>query len=188
MNILLIDTCTADLVAAVIRDGKVFDGTEKQSGTRHSQRLCLAVEETMKKAGISFADIHCYACAVGPGSFTGIRIGVATVKGYAAAHNAPFIAVNSLQAIAVSQNCGNKGSAAMDAGNGYYYASYGENAESPRLISYDDSRAVNAGKAACASEYLDGEIALVMRAATEKKFDEVLTPLYIRKCQAEEKR
>ncbi len=185
MKILLIDTTTKDLVVALLCDDQIVNCTKPNLGTRHSESLCLTVEELLKTAQISIADVDAYACAIGPGSFTGIRIGVSTVKGYHFACSKKLIELNTLQAISLSQNCGAKGSAIIDAGNGYYFADYVNGVE-PCLISYDDTRATTAGRGANAADYFDGLVALAKQKFESGKFDDTLEPLYIRKSQAEE--
>ncbi|MCH5156371.1 MAG: tRNA (adenosine(37)-N6)-threonylcarbamoyltransferase complex dimerization subunit type 1 TsaB [Clostridiales bacterium] len=187
MKILFIDTTTPDLVVAVVEDNKIIDLTQKAVGVHHSEMLCDKVTEALAKAKISFADLSAYACAIGPGSFTGIRIGVSTVKGYCTAVPLPLIAVNCLEAIATSACCMARGSAVIDAGNGYYFADYA-NDVSPCLISYDDERATVAGRAESATEYLDGAIQIIRKRYANGQFDESLIPLYIRRSQAEENR
>lgn len=185
MNILYIDTTTPDLVVAVIRDGNVTDVTERAAGVHHSERLCGTVEQALKCAQITFADLDAYACAIGPGSFTGIRIGISTVKGYCAAVKRPYIAVNCLQAIAISRLCGNTGKAVIDAGNGYYFADY-NNGIAPCLVQYGDGRATGAGSASGAADYFDGAVDLVRARFAARSFDTELKPMYIRRSQAED--
>lgn len=183
MKILYIDTTTSDLVVSVVEDNLIFDVSQRAMGVKHSETLCNKVAEVLLKTGLAFSDFDAYACAVGPGSFTGIRIGISTIKGYHTAVKRPYIAINSLEAIAVSNFCGAKGSAVIDAGNGYYYAD--ERDVLPSVIKYDDDRAVNAGKANGACDYLDGAAKLIRERFIESKFDSDLTPVYIRKSQAE---
>jgi len=185
MKILLIDTTTKDLVVALIDGDKIIDCTKPQLGTRHSENLCLTVDELLQTAQISLADIDAYACSIGPGSFTGIRIGVSTVKGYQFACPKNLLALNTLEAIALSANCDAKGSAIIDAGNGYYFADY-QNNVAPCLIAYDDGRAELAGKGANATDYFDGLVTLAKQKFESGNFDQTLEPLYIRKSQAEE--
>lgn len=187
MKVLFVDTTTPDLIVSLVCEDKIIDVNEKSVGVKHSETLCVKVDELLRKAGVSFAEIDAYACAVGPGSFTGIRIGISTLKGYRAAFNRPFIEVGCLEAIASSLNCGNCKSAVIDAGNGYYFADYA-NGVNPCLIGYDDERAVSAGKAESAADYFDGAVKLIRNKFQERLFSESLTPLYIRRSQAEEKR
>ena len=185
MKVLYIDTTTPDLVVAVVEDNKITDLTAKAVGVHHSEMLCDKVSEALMKANVKFAELSAYACAIGPGSFTGIRIGVSTVKGYHTAVPLPVISVNCLEAIATSVNCKRRGSATIDAGNGYYYADY-EKGVAPCLISYDDERARSAGSATSAVDYFDGAVEIVRQRYLNGQFDKALTPLYIRRSQAEE--
>ena len=187
MKILFIDTTTPDLVVAVVEDNKITDVTAKAVGVHHSEMLCQKVSEALEKARTTFKELDAYACAIGPGSFTGIRIGISTVKGYRTAVELPCIGVNCLEAIAVSNRCGSRGSAVIDAGNGYYYADY-NNGVTPTLISYDDERADVAVRAESAVDYFDGAVEIIRKHFASKSFDENLTPLYIRRSQAEENR
>lgn len=187
MRILLVDTTTPDLVVAVVEENRIFNVSQSAVGVHHSEMLCQKVDEVLRQANCTFSDIDAYACAIGPGSFTGIRIGVSTLKGYCSALQRPYIAINCLQAIAMSGNCGNKGSAIIDAGNGYYFADY-YNGVAPCLIGYDDERAANAGKAQSAVSYFDGVVKIIKQRYLESSFDNTLTPLYIRRSQAEERK
>ena len=184
MRVLYVDTTTPDLVAAIVEENRIESIIEKAVGTRHSETLCSKIAELMKRTSLQFADIDAYACAVGPGSFTGIRIGVSTVKGYATAVERPYISVNCLKAIARSQQCGKRGCAVIDAGNGYYFV---DNLGSvcPVVIPYDDARAIDAGKSASAAEYFDGAVELIRERYANSDFDNDLTPVYIRRSQAQ---
>lgn len=184
MNVLYIDTTTSDLVVALVRDNGVCDISQKAMGVKHSETLCGRVAELLAVANTTFADVDAYACAIGPGSFTGIRIGISTIKGYATARPKPYIAVNCLEAIASSRACNGNGVAVIDAGNGYYlYSSATGTANS--VIAYDDKSVENAATANGAVDYLDGAVDIIRRKFAQGNFDKTLTPLYIRRSQAE---
>ena len=188
MKVLAIDTTTKDMMVAVITENEIFDASALNLGTHHSEMLCGAVADVLKKANVTFADLDAYACAIGPGSFTGIRIGVSTVKGYATACPKRYIAVNCLQAIGESDKLGATGAGFIDAGNGYYYADFANDVR-PCLVSYEFAdEHKNVPVAALASEYFDGFVNIVRKRFAKADFDEELTPLYIRKSQAEERR
>ena len=184
MKVLFVDTTTADLVVAVVEEDKVTAVVNADTQRRHSELLCVKVAQALADAGVNFADMDCYACAIGPGSFTGIRVGVSTVKGYCTAVPRPLIAVNCLEAIALSDACGAKGSAISDAGNGYYFADY-RNGVASSLIPYDDARALSAGQGS-AAQYLDGAVAIIRDRCNKGDFDTELKPCYIRRSQAED--
>ena len=187
MKILYVDTTTPDLVVAVVEQNSIQNVTAASVGVHHSEMLCGKVDEALKKAKIDFCDLDAYACAIGPGSFTGIRIGISTVKGYCSAVSLPYISVCCLEAIARSKKCDAKGSAVIDAGNGYYFADYSAGV-APMLISYDDERAKNAGRADSACDYFDGAVDIIRARFNSRNFSHALTPLYIRRSQAEDNR
>lgn len=184
MNILFIDTTTSDLVVALVRNNDVISVSQKAMGVKHSETLCNKVAELLDAASVTFDDIDAYACAIGPGSFTGIRIGISIVKGYATAKLKPYIAVSCLQAIACSANCNGNGVAVIDAGNGYYY--YDDaSGTCPTVMPYDNERVKGAATADGAMDYLDGAIEIIRSRYNRAEFDDNLTPLYIRRSQAE---
>lgn len=187
MKVLYIDTTTRDLVVAVVEQNSTLNVTAENVGVHHSEMLCGKVSEALARGGIDFSELDAYACAVGPGSFTGIRIGISTVKGYRTAKPLPYVSVCCLEAIARSKACGAKGSAVIDAGNGYYFADYDADCK-PTLIGYEDERAKLAGKADSATDYFDGAIEIIRERFALGNFDSELTPLYIRRSQAEENR
>lgn len=185
MKILYIDVTTSDLAVAIVEENSIKDFSLSDCGVRHSETLCNRVAEMLSFCGLRFVDFDAYACAIGPGSFTGIRIGVSTVKGYNLAVPKPLISVNCLQATAFSQNCGFRKCAVIDAGNGYYYADF-QNDVLPCIVPYDDPRALSAGKSDGAIARLDGAAYILRDKFNNKLFDEELVPLYIRRSQAEE--
>ncbi|MCM1289159.1 MAG: tRNA (adenosine(37)-N6)-threonylcarbamoyltransferase complex dimerization subunit type 1 TsaB [Corallococcus sp.] len=188
MKVLYVDTTTVDLVVAVIEEDRISDFSQRNLGTRHSETLCGCIDTALKGCGLSFADLDAYACAVGPGSFTGIRIGISTLKGYCMAVEKPLIAVNCLEAIAVSPACGCLGRAILDAGNGYYFADYSSTRRiEPCLVQYDDKRSKGCALVKSATEYFDGAIEVVRRKFAERVFVDEFEPCYIRRSQAEER-
>jgi tRNA threonylcarbamoyladenosine biosynthesis protein TsaB len=102
--ILGLDTATADTAVAVWAPGgpAVERRDEPPLGARpaHAGKLLLLVEEVLDAAGASWDDVERIAVGVGPGSFTGLRIGIATARGLAQARNLPLIGVSSLAALA----------------------------------------------------------------------------------------
>ena len=184
MKILYVDTTTSDLVVALIKENEVIDLSQRAMGVKHSETLCAKVAELLQIAETSFGDLDAYACAIGPGSFTGIRIGISTIKGYATACPKPYIAVNCLEAIACSPNCNGNGFSVIDAGNGYYCYSYFAGTLD-HVISYDDEICKAAATANGGADCLDGAAEIVRNKFNCGQFDDNLTPLYIRKSQAE---
>ncbi|MDP3790840.1 MAG: tRNA (adenosine(37)-N6)-threonylcarbamoyltransferase complex dimerization subunit type 1 TsaB [Candidatus Omnitrophota bacterium] len=102
MIILAIDTSTDYLSLAVLKADKVIAKFHKKADMRHSILLVPTIDKLLKKAKIRIKEIDCFAISVGPGSFTGLRIGVTVVKGLAFALNKPVIAVPTLDVIAMN--------------------------------------------------------------------------------------
>ena len=85
---------------ALCEDGRLISQVIQCSGLTHSRTLLPMAEDLLKNAGTEMKRIDCFAVAQGPGSFTGIRIGIATVKGLAWAADKPCIGVSTLAAMA----------------------------------------------------------------------------------------
>jgi tRNA threonylcarbamoyladenosine biosynthesis protein TsaB len=100
MKLLAIDTSTEYLVLAVTEDGKTLARLHRKAPKSHSSLLMPMIEKLLKKARLGLGDIDGFCVGVGPGSFTGLRIGVATVKGLAYVTGKPVAAVPTFDAIA----------------------------------------------------------------------------------------
>lgn len=100
MLILGIDTCCMAATAAVIDDTKMIAQSVINHKKTHSQKMLPQIDNMLEMAEVDISEIDCFAAAVGPGSFTGVRIGVATAKGLAQACGKPCVAVSTLEALA----------------------------------------------------------------------------------------
>ena len=99
--ILNIETATKNCSVALAKDGKTMLCKEiAEEGYSHAERLHVFIEEIIKEAGITFKELSAIAVSQGPGSYTGLRIGVSAAKGLAYALNIPLIAVDTLQTLA----------------------------------------------------------------------------------------
>lgn len=100
MKILAIDTSSLVCSAAVSDDGALLGEYTLINGLTHSQKLMPLVDSLLKALSLSIKDIDIFAVTNGPGSFTGLRIGISAVKGFAFAEKKPVIAVSTLEAMA----------------------------------------------------------------------------------------
>ena len=100
MKILALETSAKAVSAAVVENGKVLCSGYQDTGLTHSRTLMPIVEHILKNADLTMADMDAIAVAAGPGSFTGIRIGVSAAKGLAFAVAKPAIGVSTLAAMA----------------------------------------------------------------------------------------
>jgi len=99
--ILNIETATKNCSVALAKEGKTIICKEiAEEGYSHAERLHVFIEEIIKEAGITMKDLAAIAVSQGPGSYTGLRIGVSAAKGLCYALNIPLIAVDTLQILA----------------------------------------------------------------------------------------
>lgn len=108
MKILAVDTSATAASVAVAEENKLIGEFSINTSLTHSQTLMPMIEGLLKNAGISIDDIEAVAVNAGPGSFTGVRIGVAAVKGLAFPKNLPCVSVSTLQSMAYNMlgaNC-----------------------------------------------------------------------------------
>lgn len=100
MKILAVDTSAAAASAAVLSDGKILAASYSNTGLTHSQTLMPMVESVLNGALTDIDDIDLFAVNNGPGSFTGVRIGVAAVKGMAHMKNKKCVEISTLESLA----------------------------------------------------------------------------------------
>ena len=100
MLILALESSAKAASAALLEDGRLLAQASQCSGLTHSRTLLPMAEDLLKNAEKTIRDIDLFAVAHGPGSFTGVRIGVSTVKGLAWATNRPCVGVSTLEAMA----------------------------------------------------------------------------------------
>ncbi|MBE7048062.1 MAG: tRNA (adenosine(37)-N6)-threonylcarbamoyltransferase complex dimerization subunit type 1 TsaB [Ruminococcaceae bacterium] len=100
MIVLGLDASSDAAAVGIAADGITRCEYTIYNGKNHSLTLLPMVETMLHELGVDFQDIDAYACGIGPGSFTGVRIGAATVKGFAQAWQKPVIPISSLQLLA----------------------------------------------------------------------------------------
>ena len=100
MRLLTIDTSTRIGSVAAIDGASVLCSLQSTEQTAHAERLLALVQAVLGQAGWSLADLELIASGMGPGSFTGVRVGMATAKGLASATGLPLLGVVSLEAMA----------------------------------------------------------------------------------------
>ncbi len=100
--ILNIDTSTEICSVAIARDGKLLALKENDEGLNHSVLLGVYVDELLKENGIRAKELDAVAVSMGPGSYTGLRIGVSLAKGICFGTGKPLIAISTLKALAIS--------------------------------------------------------------------------------------
>lgn len=200
MNYIAVDTSGKHLTLLAKKDGKVFEFFENNCGVNHSVRIMEELENLLLKADMSLTQADFFACAVGAGSFTGIRIGVSTVKALAFAAKKPVLKITSFDTLSYNIDSG-KVLAVIDAKhNGYYVCPYidgaagtAEYVSGERLSEFKDYLFVSGEEIAGVKTQVVS-VSEGFKRAIEKKCGEIsndinsLVPLYVRKSQAEEGR
>ncbi|NOT25313.1 MAG: tRNA (adenosine(37)-N6)-threonylcarbamoyltransferase complex dimerization subunit type 1 TsaB [Acidobacteria bacterium] len=125
MVILALDTTTRPGSAAVMQDGRVLREAAGDSTREQAVRLPGDLAALLADASLSLSDVSALAVATGPGSFTGLRVGIATMQGLAVAMRVPLIGVSALDALAhmaFAQHPGGRVAAWIDAWRGEVFA------------------------------------------------------------------
>lgn len=103
--ILNLETATKNCSVSLAINGKTIAVKEMaEEGFSHSERLHVSIEIVLKEAGITFKDLNAVAVSQGPGSYTGLRIGVSAAKGLCFALDIPLLAIDTLQILASQVN------------------------------------------------------------------------------------
>ena len=100
MTVLALDSSTPSAAVALWRDGELLASDRAAAGNTHSACLLPMIEHILSVCSLTVGDVDLFACGVGPGSFTGVRIAVSTAKGLAAPLEKPCVALSSLEACA----------------------------------------------------------------------------------------
>jgi tRNA threonylcarbamoyladenosine biosynthesis protein TsaB len=106
MRVLALDTSTFVGTIAVVQDGELLAEASASVRASHGETLLPQLARVVELSGLSLNDIDVFAVGIGPGSFTGVRIGVATAKGLALAQQRPLVGLTSLRSLARGMCCG----------------------------------------------------------------------------------
>ena len=124
MRLLVLDTALGACSAALAEDGRVIAARSEPMLRGHQERLADLVSELMAEAAAGFAGLDRIGVTIGPGSFTGLRVGLAFAKGLGAALGIPVTGVGTLQALAASAETGRLTAAVIDARREQVYIQY----------------------------------------------------------------
>ena len=200
-NFLAIDTSANYLTVVAVKEGEEFSAFLPDCAMKHSPSLMGAVDEVLKKASMTLQDCDFFSAVVGAGSFTGIRIGISTVKGFCLASGKPALPVTSFDVVAYNA-VGEKKLCLIDALHGFYYACGYENGRvsiPPSYLSEEEVfKLADEGYDLCATSLLPlsqkvqvqtvdpvrGLLSAVKAKVAESGFGE-LEALYVRKSSAE---
>ena len=139
MKILAVDTSSKNCSIAIVEFSdessyKIIGLENSDNEKTHSQKLMPLVDKLFKETDLNLKDIDYLACCIGPGSFTGIRIGIATVKAFSDSLNMPIIPVTSLESLAYNVDFNGYVVPIIDAKNQNIYC---------EMFSAEDGRFIN---------------------------------------------
>ena len=125
MLTLAFDTSSKTAAVALLQDDTILYDAIINAGLNHSEVLLPAIDQACLQTRIKITEIDLFACTLGPGSFTGLRIGVSTLKGLMLATGKPACGVSTLAAVALNLGATSKLICSMiDAGRGQVYVAY----------------------------------------------------------------
>lgn len=200
-NFLAVDTSGNYLTVVAVKDGKTYSTFIENCAMKHAVSLMGAVDETLKKADLCLDECDFFGAVVGAGSFTGIRIGISTAKGFCSATGKPSLPITSFDVAAYNAIDEGKTLCIVDALHDCYYACGYQNGEvvlPPAYLTKEEvlalaedgyrirsCQAAPIGKEA-ALEVVDPVLGLVnaAKALAEKGFAP-LQAVYVRKSSAE---
>ncbi len=169
MIILALDTCLNACAGAVVADGVVLSKIVEPMQRGHQERIALMTAELMAAASLTFPDLHRVAVTVGPGSFTGLRIGLAFAKGLGVALDIPCVGVGVLDVL--GRQMSGRVLVALDARGGAAHVRAFENGEpvgAAATLSIEDAGALET------PDILIGDGAVLLASAYPKAT--VITP------------
>lgn len=121
MNILAVDTAGKTATVAVVRDDTLLYETQCNNGLTHSETLLPMIDTALRACGLTVADLDLLAATNGPGSFTGLRIGLSVIKGLALPRQIPCAPVSTMAALAYGMAGQGTVIGAQDARRGQVY-------------------------------------------------------------------
>ena len=124
MKTLAIDTSSKNASVAILEDLNTLIELNNEDEKTHSQKLMPMIDEAFQKMNLSLDDIGLISCSLGPGSFTGVRIGIATAKAFVDSRNIPAVGVSSLEGLAYNMNREGYFCSLVNANHGNVYAGF----------------------------------------------------------------
>ena len=158
MITLALDTCLGACSVALTDGDRTLASTSEEKTRGHQERLALMTRQAMAVAGLAFGDLDRIGVTVGPGSFTGLRVGLAFAKGLALALDRPCIGIGSLEALAMSIGETGACAAVIDAGRGNVYL---QQFDGGRAVSGPDVMALEIAAARLIEAHNRGDVTLV---------------------------
>lgn len=187
MKILVVDTASENMVIGLSSEDKIYSFIGGSESKLHNSQIVPSIDRVLGEAGINIKDVDYFACVAGPGSFTGIRIGVSSVKALAFACGKKCVSINALEELAFGTN-ENEFYAAIDCRHdSFYYAAFRGSYEN--MVAIGEMTRADLEKKTCVV-YKSGAsnprtlIEIAKRKIAAGDFTD-LSPIYLKKSQAE---
>lgn len=185
--VLAIDTAAPRLALALLQDGQHIETVVEDMATGQAERLFPALDELLKRAGAAYGDLTRIAVTTGPGSFTGLRIGLSAARGLALALDIPVLGIPSLFALSLTSQC-DPVAVLLDArrGEAYFqtFSGPGIPIRNAALLPVDDARKLVPQDSATITSPLVDIAAVARFAATADPADYPPEAAYIRDADA----
>lgn len=185
MNFIYIDSCSEKLFVMAYNQGK-YAVRQSEGNKKHNSVLLPCLDEVLQEVGLNIKEVENIACVVGPGSFTGIRLGVTTCNGLSFATGANRIAVNTFESFAYNNT--NHILVALDARHDNFYVGEYNNGKEIMLgnLTLQEVNAFD-GEVIFVSNDKNYEniIQMILTKIASKDFVQSFVPLYLKKSQAE---
>ncbi|MDE6276378.1 MAG: tRNA (adenosine(37)-N6)-threonylcarbamoyltransferase complex dimerization subunit type 1 TsaB [Clostridia bacterium] len=188
MKILAVDTAWDNMVVTLYSDGALYSEVSLDGAKKHNSLILPMIDRLLGKANIKIGDVNYFAAVVGPGSFTGIRIGVSSINALTFACGAKSVAINALEELAYK--CSDKEFyTAIDCRHDcYYYGKFNggfENMVAMGEISAKELDGVGSRVIKKVSPSNPEALIEICKAKIQKGEVGALVPLYLKKSQAE---
>ena len=184
MILLAIDTTAESIILALKKDDKEDFFVSEKCAKKHNSVLLRHIDEFLAKNGLTIRDLDYFGVVVGPGSFTGIRVGVATVNAFAFATGKKIVEITSLEIQACREN--GKTIVTLDCRHGNYYCGIFEDGKKEYLALNEAELASYEGKKLKAEESKPSDLLYCCEEKARKgEFCSQAKPFYLKKSSAE---